>query len=307
MGSPVNEFRLGTRGSALALWQAEWIRGLLRAANPDLKPSIVKVKTHGDIDQRTPLARSSERGVFVKALEDALLAGQIDAAVHSMKDVPTEIPEGLEIAAVAPRGDPREALISPERRALRDLPHGATLATGSPRRRAQLAHYRRDFRFVDVRGNLDTRLRKLAQFSWDGLVVAYAGVKRLGFQEQVSDVLTLNVVLPAAGQGAVGVEIRADDKHAREVVATVRDPASEEAVAAERAFLRGVGGGCATPVAVFASVRGGRLEITGLVADVDGRDLVRARLFADARDPEAAGLALAEQVLSQGGKELLRW
>ena len=208
---------------------------------------------------------------------------------------------------MAPRGDPREALISPERRALRDLPHGATLATGSPRRRAQLAHYRRDFRFVDVRGNLDTRLRKLAQFSWDGLVVAYAGVKRLGFQEQVSDVLTLNVVLPAAGQGAVGVEIRADDEHAREVVATVRDPASEEAVAAERAFLRGVGGGCATPVAVFASVRGGRLEITGLVADVDGRDLVRARLFADARDPEAAGLALAEQVLSQGGKELLRW
>ncbi|NOZ56754.1 MAG: hydroxymethylbilane synthase, partial [Calditrichaeota bacterium] len=252
-------FRIGTRGSALALWQANWVKARLQQHWPERTFELVIVKTHGDLDRRTPLSRSKQTGIFVKALEEALLAGEIDAAVHSMKDVPSEIPAGLEIVSICEREDPRDALITKGDLRFGDLPRGTTLATGSPRRRAQLAHARPDLTFAEIRGNLDTRLRKLQKSQWAGLVVAVAGLRRLGREEVIAEALPLELCLPAVGQGAIGIEIRKDDAEAREICAVEDHHDSHVAVVAERAFLRAVGGGCQVPIAAHATVNGGEL------------------------------------------------
>ncbi len=306
--------RIGTRGSQLALWQANWVKNRLEGLYPDQKIVLEIIKTKGDILLDTPLARVGGKGLFVKEIEEALLENRIDLAVHSMKDVPMEIPEPLWIPAITEREDPRDVLISKKNLVLVDLPPGARIGTSSLRRQSQLLHYRPDFQIVPLRGNVNTRLRKLEQEDLDAIVLAAAGIKRMGWEARITEYLSYQVSLPAIGQGALGIECRRDDRMINEMVAHLNHRVTARVVTAERAFLRRLEGGCQVPIACHGEIQAHVLRLTGLISTPDGKWMIRDQVSGEVgegengRQEEKLGIQLAERLLAQGaGRILERW
>jgi hydroxymethylbilane synthase len=303
-------FRIGTRGSALALWQTERVGALLRSAGHEAV--TIKIKTTGDLAADVPLARLDARAIFTKQIDDALLEGQIDLAVHSLKDLPTQLPDGIVIAAVGSREDPRDALIGRTQLRWNDVPHGAMIGTSSLRRRAQLLHARRDLVVTDLRGNVDTRLAKLdAHPEWCAIVLATAGLVRLNLGLRIGERLPPELLLPAPGQGALAVTVReADVSVATAVRRAVHDPTTALPVAAERAFLRRLEGGCQVPIAAHAerSDSGLHLQLRGRVISLGGESMVEGHEVGPAGDDDEAaalGYALAERLLAEGAGTIL--
>ena len=299
------ELRIGTRGSQLALYQANWVKERLVQTHPPLKVTLITIKTTGDKIQDAPLAKIGGKGLFVKEIEEALIQKRIDLAVHSIKDVPTELPDGLHLSAITKREDPRDVFISKDGTLLKDLPQRAKIGTGSLRRQAQLLHFREDFELIPLRGNLDTRLKKLERMNLDGIVLAMAGVKRLGLEARITQIIPTEISLPAIGQGALGIETRKGDREVEEQIYFLDDPESAIAVSAERAFLKRLGGGCQVPIAAFAKLVDSNLWMDGLVGTVDGRRLVRHHLEGPLEKAESLGTELAEILLGKGGREIL--
>ncbi|MGE5554016.1 MAG: hydroxymethylbilane synthase [Betaproteobacteria bacterium] len=299
------EVKVGTRESRLALWQTEWVVGELSKAYPEREFAYVWIKTKGDKILDSPLARIGDRGLFVKEIEEALLAREVDLAVHSMKDVPTEIRAGLTIAAVTGRADPRDCLLSRRYRSFAELPEGARIGTSSLRRVAQLKASRPDLEFVSIRGNLDTRLRKLDTMDLEAIVLAAAGLERLGWTELVVERLPPDLCLPAVGQGALGIETRAEDGETHALVQVLADPVTTACVAAERAFLAELEGGCQVPIGALAELDGGALRLRGAVASLDGSRLVRGERRGPLNQPQELGRTLGKELLARGGREIL--
>ncbi|NWG03203.1 MAG: hydroxymethylbilane synthase [Syntrophaceae bacterium] len=300
-----DELKIGTRGSQLALYQANWVKGELIRGHPDLNVTLIQIKTTGDKIQDAPLAKIGGKGLFVKEIEEALIQKKIDLAVHSIKDVPTDFPKGLHLSVITKREDPRDVFISREGRPLMDLPQKAKIGTSSLRRQAQLLHLRSDFELIPLRGNLDTRLRKLKTLDLDGIVLALAGVKRLGLEEKITEILPPEISLPAIGQGALGIETRKGDERVEEQIQFLKDQDSWIAIAAERAFLKKLEGGCQVPIAAFARTIGTALHIDGLVGTIDGKKLVRHHLTGPIEKAEQLGIELAEILLKKGAREIL--
>lgn len=296
---------IGSRDSALALWQAGWVIHQLENQDSSLELIIKKIKTQGDKILDVPLARVGGKGLFVKEIESALLAGEIDLAVHSLKDLPTDLPDGLVLIAVSEREDARDVLVSRRGLTLEELPSGSRVGTSSLRRSAQLLHYRPDLEMVNLRGNLDTRLRKAATEAYDAVVVAAAGVLRLGLESQITQYIPLEICLPAVGQGVLGIEIRADDACAQRLLTPINDLGTYQAALAERAFLRTLEGGCQVPIGAYAEVVEGRLRLTGMVASLDGRKIIREDKTGSAAEAEHVGESLAQELLERGAGRLL--
>jgi hydroxymethylbilane synthase len=294
--------RIATRKSPLALWQAEHVGSLLRAANPGISVELVELTTKGDKILDQALSKVGGKDLFVKEIEEALLDGRAQVAVHSLKDMPTVLPEGLEIAAYPTREDPRDALVSLQKYTLSSLPHGAKVATSSLRRAAQLLRRRPDLSIMPIRGNVQTRLRKLEEQGLDATVLAYAGLLRLGLTHVASEVLETEVSLPAIGQGILAVETRSMD---RELVAHLDDPRSRVAATAERAFLHVLRGGCQVPIAAHARVDGERVFLRGLVASLDGREVFEDSIDGAASGAAALGAALGQKLLDRGAGRVL--
>lgn len=297
---------LGTRGSKLALQQSEWFQSRIHHVAPDVRVALRKIQTSGDKILDVPLAKIGGKGLFVKEIEEALLAGEIDLAVHSMKDVPAQLPDGLDILCVPPREDARDALISRDGRSFKDLAQGATVGTASLRRQAQLLNARPDLRIEMLRGNLDTRLRKLKEGQFDAIVLAAAGLHRLSWAQEITEYLDPIVSLPAIGQGALGIEGRSDDQFVRSILERLNDPATSTTVIAERAFLRRLEGGCQVPIAAYATLSDGQLILDGLVAGLDGKTIIRDQLRGTSREASVLGVQLAERLLARGGDKILR-
>ena len=300
-----SELKIGTRGSQLALFQANWVKDRLVQAYPDLNVTLVKIKTTGDKIQDAPLAKTGGKGLFVKEIEEALLQRRTDLAVHSIKDVPTEFPKGLHLSVVTKREDPRDVLISKDGKSLKDLPKGAKIGTSSLRRQAQLLHFRSDIELIPLRGNLDTRLKKLKTMNLDAVVVALAGVKRLGFEEKITEIIPPEISLPAIGQGALGIETRMADQEVERRIRFLNDRDSSIAVSAERAFLAKLEGGCQVPIAAFARIVGNTLQVDGLVGTIDGTKLIRRHVEGPVDKAQSLGVELAEILLAEGAKEIL--
>jgi hydroxymethylbilane synthase len=301
---------IGSRGSKLALWQAEWVRARLAEERPGVEVRIEIIKTSGDVLRDVSLKVIGGQGAFTKELEEALLANRIDIAVHSLKDLPTVLPESLHVAAVTEREDVRDALVlragaDARVSSLTELPRGAVVGTSSQRRRAQLRQVRPDVEVRELRGNVDTRLRKLDAGDYDAIILASAGLRRLGFAERISAALSTEEMLPAVGQGALGIETRADDADANELVSLLEDARTRAACEAERALLRSLGGGCLVPIAAHATVGGGRLRVEGLVADPEGARVLREAVEDDLAGAVRAGEALAARLRERGADELL--
>jgi hydroxymethylbilane synthase len=305
----VKPLRIGTRGSALALWQASHIAERL-AQRHGIKTQLVRIRTAGDRLQSVSVSQAGAsadgKGIFIKELEDALLAGAVDLAVHSMKDVPTEAPAGLAFPAVTRREDVRDCLVSRDGRTLENLPPGARIGTSSLRRQAQLRHHRPDLEMADVRGNVDTRLRKLASGEFDAVVLALAGLKRLGVADKVTQVLDTDVMLPAVGQGAIGIETRTDDRRASELVAALDDAETRACVTAERALLHELQGGCQVPLGAWARLAGGELHLEAAVFSADGREFVRRDDRGSPGDAYAVGKRLGQVLIGAGADRILR-
>ncbi|MBM3240929.1 hydroxymethylbilane synthase [Candidatus Poribacteria bacterium] len=296
---------IGTRGSALALWQTYWIQNNLQKLAPECLFEIRRIKTSGDKIQDAPLAQIGGKGLFIKELELALLNGAIDIAVHSMKDMPTVLPDGLTIGAIAQRADPSDALISHKGFKFTNLPVGAKVGTSSLRRRAQLLHARPDLNIYNLRGNLDTRIAKLKNEGFDAIVLATAGVQRLSFDELITERLPYEICLPAVGQGAIGIEVRTNDMELLEVATKINHFESAMAVTAERAMLTELGGGCQIPIAALGRVLNGKLNLEGLVAAVDGSRIVRASVYGELLNADVLGKQLAKQLLDIGAEAIL--
>jgi hydroxymethylbilane synthase len=291
---------IGSRGSQLALWQANWIQTRLETMGERCQIEIIK--TTGDKITDVALSQVGSKGLFTKEIEEALLAGAIDLAVHSLKDMPTDLPAGLTLAAIPEREDPRDALIG---RALEDLAPGARVGTGSLRRTAQLRARRPDLQIEDIRGNVDTRLRKLDEGRYDAIVLASAGLRRLGLDNRITEVFNPSVMCPAVGQGALAVETRDDGGDAFHIAKRLEHPPSRLAVTAERAVLAALGGGCQAPIGCHAYLDGETLIVVAAVVSPDGAQVVRRRIHGSIAYPVSVGRALAEQILSAGGKEIL--
>lgn len=301
-----NEIRIGTRASALALWQAEWVKSELEKKYPGTTVSLTKIKTTGDKILDVPLAKVGGKGLFVKEIEEAMLRGEIDIAVHSMKDVPTFFPDGLHLGAITKREDPRDAFLSRNKVQFKDLPKGAKIGTSSLRRQAQLMNIRPDFEIHQLRGNVDTRLRKLKEGQYDAIILAAAGVKRLGLAENVTEYIDPSVSLPAIGQGALGIECRVDDRELNDLIAFFNHADSRVCVTGERALLRRLEGGCQVPIACYGEIRNGGLSLAGLVASVDGKRIIKDSIEGPRTDAERLGVTLAENLLKQGADVILR-
>ena len=298
---------IGSRGSALALKQTDWVRTQLIRKWPEARVKVRIIKTSADRDQTTSIRAGSNIGVFVKEIEEALLSREIDLAVHSLKDVPTAIPDLLRIVAIPEREDPHDALITNRAaRTIADLSREAVVGTGSIRRQAQILALRPDLTMIDIRGNVETRLKKLSEGICDALILACAGLHRLGMRDRITARLEFHEMLPAPGQGALALEVRKDDHHTADVVSFINHPPTARAVAVERAFLRRLGGGCNAPVAVHARLEHGIFEIEGLVASADGSRIVRKSARGEAKEAESLGVALAESLLEAGGEEILK-
>lgn len=289
-------FIIGSRASKLALVQANYVRDALETAYPALDFEIKEIKTVGDKILDVALSKIGDKGLFTKEIEEALLKGEIDIAVHSMKDLPIELPNGLEIAAVTKREDPSDVLVSKLGVTLRTLPKGAKVGTSSLRRKAQLLHIRKDLNIADLRGNLDTRIKKLEQGLYDAVVLAHAGILRLGFKLKLSRI-PLGVILPQAGQGALGIEIRADNKEVGTLVKVLDNLNAHLAIDAERALLSGLEGGCQVPIGVTAIVQKGKISIKGGVFSLDGKIAVRDEITGLKTEAKALGAKLAQRLI----------
>ena len=296
---------IGTRGSQLALWQAEWVQARLREIAPSVSIRLERIRTSGDKILDVPLAKIGGKGLFVKEIEEALSRGDIDLAVHSMKDVPSVLPEGLAIVCIPVREDARDALLTRDRMAFQDLPAGAKVGTSSLRRQAQLLAHRPDLNVVMLRGNVNTRMRKLQEGEFDAIVLAAAGLTRLGWAEHVTEYLPPALSLPAVGQGALGIESRADDTFVRELLDPINDHRTSIAVSAERAFLDRLEGGCQVPIAGHAVIEDRTVQFEGLVASVDGTQVIRDRIEGPVEQAAPLGTALADRILNAGGRQIL--
>ncbi|WP_320170962.1 hydroxymethylbilane synthase [Maridesulfovibrio sp.] len=301
----MRKITIATRGSKLALWQAEHISDLLREEYPGIDVQLLKIKTKGDKILDVPLAKVGGKGLFVKEIEEALLEKRADLAVHSMKDVPTELPEGLEVGVIPPREADTDTLLSVKYDSLSDLPAGAVVGTSSLRRQSQLLTLRPDLKIESLRGNLDTRVRKLLDGEFDAIVVATAGLNRLGLSAPKSEVLAPPSFLPAVAQGALGIEYRIEDTEIQDILQFIHDENTARQVHAERGFLTGLDGGCQVPIAAWSRLEGKSITLTGFVADVDGSSPIRLEKTGPADEAWDIGQSLAEDVLKAGAREIL--
>lgn len=297
--------KVGTRGSKLALWQAAWVKSALEKQHPDIPVHIVVIKTKGDKILDVPLAKIGGKGLFVKEIEDALLRGDIDIAVHSMKDMPADLPGGLCIGPIPEREMPGDVLISGKGQNLADLKPGQRIGTCSLRRSAQILHARPDLKIVPLRGNLQTRLRKLEEGKMDAIVLAAAGVKRLGLAHRITEYLDPSVMLPAVGQGALCIEVRKNDGETGQAIDHLDHGPTRTAVLGERAFLNRLEGGCQVPIAALGDVVNDQFTLTGLVADVDGGIVIKETLSGPAHECQAIGTALADALAARGARDIL--
>jgi hydroxymethylbilane synthase len=298
--------KIGTRGSQLALWQANWVKSTLETTTPSLSVELVPIKTKGDKILDVPLAQVGGKGLFVKEIEAAILEGRVDLAVHSMKDMPSVIPEGLTIGAVPHRETPGDVLISKSGLPFFELPDGARIGTSSLRRSAQLRHLRPDIVILPLRGNLDTRLKKLDSEDMDAVVLAAAGVKRLNFENRITQYLDEAQMLPAVGQGALCIEIRVDDAEISSLIEPMDHLPTRIVVSGERAFLHRLEGGCQVPIAAHGKIDRENIVLTGLVANVEGTVVIQDSVVGPKTESEALGVALADRLLSKGAKEILQ-
>ena len=298
-------FRIGTRGSKLALKQSHWVQEKLEARHPDLRVELVRIKTTGDRVLDSPLSRIGGKGLFVKEIEDALLRGEVDAAVHSMKDVPAQLPDPLTLGVFPERESPHDAFISEKTPSLDTLPHGARVGTSSLRRGAQLLHLRPDLVMSPMRGNVDTRLGKLASGTVEAIILAAAGLKRMGLDSRITETLPFEQMLPAIGQGALGIEVRRGDEQTIDHLAFLDHDPTRIQVTAERALLERLEGGCQVPIAGLARLEGDEVVLEGMVADLDGRTVYRERLKGTREQAAAIGKTLAETLLSRGADKIL--
>ena len=298
-------FIIGTRGSDLALWQANFVKNSLEDQFPDYNFEIKIIHTTGDEVLDVALSKIGDKGLFTRQIENELLKGGIDLAVHSLKDLQTEQPEGLAIGAVCKREIPNDVFISKNGASIDDLPEGAVVATGSLRRRSQLLHYRSDLKIAEIRGNLPTRFRKFDESELDGMILAYAGIYRLSFEERISQIIPFKVMLPAVGQGAVAVEIRTDDPRAAEVVGRLNHAETYTCITSERAFLRRLEGGCQVPIGAHATLEGEKVSLEGMVGTLDGTVVFREAVSGRVENAEALGTELANSLIEMGARELL--
>jgi hydroxymethylbilane synthase len=299
---------IGTRGSKLALWQTNWVKGELERLNPGLQVNIEIISTKGDrvLDVSLPKLGEQGKGLFTKELEEAIHERRVDLAVHSLKDLPTELPAGLHIGAISEREDVRDALVARTGvQSFKDLPDNALVGTSSLRRQAQIRAARPDLRLEPIRGNVDTRLRKLDDGQFDAIILAAAGLHRLGFADRITEHLSPELVLPAVGQGALAIETRRDDAEINEIVGKLNHETTWLACQAERAFLKGLGGGCLVPIAAHAVIDSARLRLTGLVASTDGREVVRGEVSGKSADAAALGHQFAQELIGRGADRIL--
>jgi hydroxymethylbilane synthase len=298
--------RIGSRGSQLALWQANWVMNAIHEQWQDIRAELVIIKTTGDKILDVPLAKVGGKGLFVKEIEEAMMTGRIDIAVHSMKDMPAELPNGLCIGAVPKRENPQDALVTENYPSLAELPKGARVGTSSLRRAAQLLHLRPDLSIEPLRGNLDTRLKKLTTTDLDAIVLAAAGLRRLGLADRITTALDADTMLPAVGQGALCIESRSNDESIASILSSLDDAATHTAVIAERAFLHRLEGGCQVPIAGHATIdQNDRMTISGLVAELDGSRVIKQTLEGPCSQAAGLGLQLAEALLAEGAASIL--
>jgi hydroxymethylbilane synthase len=297
--------KIGTRASLLAITQSTWVKTQIEQQYPETTVELVKIITKGDKILDVPLAKVGGKGLFVKEIEDALLESRVDLAVHSMKDVPAELPDGLQVAIIPEREIPQDAFISVKYKNVEDLPQGASIGTSSLRRKSQLACLRPDLNIKDLRGNLDTRLRKLDEGQYDAIILAGAGLNRLGMQDRITTLFNPEQMLPAIGQGSLGIELRIADTELLDGMQFLHDPVTATAVTAERAFLLRLEGGCQVPIGGHATVAGDTVTLVGLIADIDGKVILREQLSGPADTAEQTGIALADTLLAAGGREIL--
>ncbi|MCX5780102.1 MAG: hydroxymethylbilane synthase [Firmicutes bacterium] len=300
------KLRLGTRGSQLALWQADWVAREIKQLRPDLDIELKIIKTQGDKILDVALSRIGDKGLFTGEIENELLAGEIDLAVHSMKDLPSVLAPGLVLGGVLKRENPQDVLISHKGYTLMTLPHHGSVGTSSLRRIAQLRALRPDLNMVDLRGNVETRLKKMITQDLDGIILAYAGVNRLGFAGQISEIIATDIMLPAVGQGAIAIEIRADDRETRKITTLIDDPPTNLATQAERALLRELEGGCQVPIASLAQINGSILYLEGLVASMDGQSVIKECQTGNLNQAAEIGRLLAQKLLQRGADSILQ-
>lgn len=301
------KIRIASRGSALALWQTNHVKGLLEAVHPEISVEIVIIKTTGDQILNSPLSVIGGKGVFTKELEESLLASETDIAVHSLKDLPTTLPDGLHISAILKRASAEDVFLSNTKgMTIESLPHGATIATGSLRRKAQLLALRPDLSIVDIRGNVPTRIEKLRNSTWSGMLLACAGVERLGLSEAINQKIPTSTILPAPGQGAIAIESRINDQRVSTLCASLYDKQTADAVTAEREVLRMLGGGCQVPLGTFARHENGTLVLDSCIAMTDGKKMIRANAVAEQNEyPSELGARVASMLIEQGGDSII--
>ncbi len=301
-----NRIVIATRQSPLALWQAEHVQRRLLEAHPGLEVELLKMNTQGDIILDTPLAKIGGKGLFVKELEQGLMDGRADIAVHSMKDVPVELPEGLHLPVILEREDPRDAFVSNHYASFEALPQGAKLGTSSLRRQCQLSALRPDLEVISLRGNVGTRLRKLDEGQYDAIILAAAGLMRLELTERIAGKISTDTCLPAIGQGAVGIECRADDPRVNALIGVLNDESTHIRVAAERALNYRLEGGCQVPIGGFAEIDGNKLRLRALVGSPDGSEMIRGEVNGSVDEAEKIGIELADDLLSRGADRILK-
>ncbi|RUM60679.1 MAG: hydroxymethylbilane synthase [Persephonella sp.] len=298
--------KIGTRKSKLAMWQTNFIAKKIKENFPNLDIEIVKITTKGDKILDVPLAKVGGKGLFVKEIEDALLNGDIDLAVHSLKDVPTHFPEGLYLGAITEREDPRDCLVSVKYKSLKELPKGAVIGTSSLRRKSQILKLRPDLTVKDLRGNVDTRLRKLENGEYDAIILAYAGLKRLGLNHKATYIFNPEELIPAVAQGFLGIEIRANDEKIKSIVDKLNHKESFLRAEAERSFLRRLEGGCQVPLGCYSLINNGKLKMIGFISNLDGTKFIKDYVEGDIKKYKNLGIQLAEKLLSRGGEEILK-
>jgi hydroxymethylbilane synthase len=298
--------RIGTRGSRLALAQSRWVKEKIEAKYSAARVELVRIKTKGDKILGSPLSKIGGKGLFVKEIEEALLRKEVDLAVHSMKDVPAELPAGLEISLFPMREDPRDAFVSTAYESIQDLPKGASVGTGSLRRSAQLLRLRPDLRVVPVRGNVDTRLKKIDSGDLHAVILASAGLRRLGLERRMSQVLSTEMFLPAIGQGVLGLEMRRADGSLRNLLRFLNHQETELIVRAERSFLKELEGGCEVPIAGYGRLDGDKLLLEGMIANLNASKLIRDEAFGPMERPEEIGVQLARKLLASGADKILQ-
>jgi hydroxymethylbilane synthase len=300
------KIKIGTRGSDLALWQANWAKNSLESQKSGYIFEIEILKTKGDNITDVSLSKIGDKGLFTKEIEQSLINGDIDMAVHSLKDLPTALPEGLKIGAYSQRAERRDVLLSKKYDSLDDIPLHGRIGTGSLRRKAQLLNYRNDLDIIEIRGNISTRIQKLEDLNLDGIILAYAGISRLGLEEYLKQIIDENIILPAVSQGIIAVEIRNSDKELSELAGSISNKNSELEALAERAFLRELEGGCQVPIGIYSAVNNDNLVLEGMVAAVDGSKIIRDIVAGNFSEPEKTGILLAEKLKKQGAVEVLQ-